>query len=137
MKVLFSVMVMVFSLVVHAQHKFIEMTPPKAKPYLKKQLERMDAIKAFKLKGHIGESDNAMLAIRESKGLKPQQIEKMNKLVAEENKDRKAIFEEIAKFNKLNKSEKEILIKSAYETYRNTDAKGIYYKEKNTWQKRY
>ena len=60
---------------------------------------------------------------------------RMKTLVEEENKDRKIIYDEIAK--PINYPlRKTMLIQSAYETYRNTDAKGIYYRE-NVWHKRF
>lgn len=137
MKVLIGLMSLFFLSVSFAQHKFIEMNPPKNKPYMKSQVERMDLIKAHKLTGVLGETETAMLAIHDTKGLNPRQIKRANELMEAENKDRKAIFAEIARFNKLNEKEKELLIRSAYEAYRNTDAKGTYYFEKKAWHKKY
>lgn len=137
MKVLITLSFMLLSWVALAQHKIIEMNPPKAKPYLNRQIERMDLVKAHKLKGYIGEEDNGLLAIRETKGLSAKQIERMKTMVSEENKDRQGVYDEIVKFNKLSDKEREILIRSAYETSRNIDKKGIYYKEKGQWLKRF
>ncbi len=137
MKVLLMSLCLLAATLVQAQHKFIEMNPPKAKPYLKSQLERMDAINQFRNEGVIGETDSAMLAIHDTSKLKAAQIKKVKEVMDAENKDRKAILDEIAKFNKLTDKEKEILIRSAYETHKNRSIKNSYYFEKDAWHKKY
>lgn len=117
--------------------KKIEMNPPAAKKYLKSQLNRMDQVRRYKILGYIGEGEQAVLVVRDTKGLAKADQEKLNKVVVEENADRKAIFAAIAKYNKLSSQEYDFLLKSAYETYRNTDPKGTYYYEGRQWQKRY
>jgi uncharacterized protein len=119
-----------------AQYKVLDMKPPKAQKYLKSQLARMDELRKYKYAGSIGETDQATVAIRDVKGLAESEQKKIKKVVDDENRDRKFIFNEIAKFNKLDKTEYGFLIKSAYETYRNTDAKGTYYLENKKWLKK-
>lgn len=137
MKVLLLFISLVTATLVQAQHKILEMNPPKAKPFMKNQLHRMEAIREYKLKGIIGETDSAMLAVRETGSMKPDQVKKVKDLVAAENKDRTAIYNEIGRFNKLNEKEKDILIRSAYETSKNRDIKNTYFFEKNAWHKKY
>lgn len=137
MKVLVFALSFLFIISATAQHKFIEMNPPKAKKYMKNQIERMDLVKAHKLTGVLGETEKGMLGLHDISKLKPTQVKRAKDLMEAENKDRKAIFDEIARFNKLNAQEKELLLKSAFETYRNTDAKGTFYFEKAAWHKKY
>lgn len=137
MKVVLSLLLIGFAISSSAQHKMIEMYPPKAKSAIKAQQTRIDIINAHKYKGVLGEADNAMLALHETKGLSEKQIQFAKELIDKENKDRKIIFDEIAKYNKLSEKEKEFLIRSAFETYRNTSFKGTYYFEKNVWHKKY
>ncbi len=128
---------LLFSFPLLAQYKKFEMNPPAAKKYLKSQLNRMDQVRKYKILGYIGEAEQAVLSVRDIKSLTKTEQEKIKKTVDEENADRKAIFSAIAKYNKLNKHEYGFLLKSAYETYRNTDPKGTYYYEGRQWQKRY
>jgi uncharacterized protein len=138
MKVLYTfLLVVLFSMISEAQYKILEMSPPAAKKYLKSQLARMDDVRKHKFAGHIGEAEGGMLAIHEIKSLPKTDQDKIKKLVELENKDRKAIFAAVAKHNKLNSKEKEMLSRSAFETYRNMDAKGVYYFENKKWQKKY
>lgn len=97
----------------------------------------MNDVRKYKHSGHIGEADDAMLAIRDIKNLPNAEQEKVKKIVTDENKDRKGIYKAIAQFNKLNEKEKKMLIDSAYETYRNTDAKETYHFENKKWIKKY
>lgn len=137
MKALVLLMGILATTLVQAQQKFIEMNPPKAKPFLKSQLDRMDSVKEYKYKGIIGETDKALLAVRETGAMKPEDVKKVKAVVDGENKDRKAIYDEIARYNKLSVKEKEILIRSAFETMKNRDIKNTYYFEKNAWHKKY
>lgn len=128
---------LIFFTTSQAQYKILEMSPPAAKKYLKSQLSRMDEVRKHKFSGYIGEAEGGMLAIHDIKSLPKAEQEKIKKLVELENKDRKAIFAAVAKHNKLNAKEKEMLSRSAFETYRNMDAKGVYYFENKKWQKKY
>ncbi len=138
MKSLFLVWILslLFSPVM-AQYKMLEMSPPKAKKILKTQLARMDEVRKYKQLGYIGEVETAFLDIRDPKVVPKADIEKVKKVVVDENKDRKTLYAVIAAHNKLNAKEKEMFIRSAYETYRNTDAKESYYFENKKWQKKY
>jgi uncharacterized protein YdbL (DUF1318 family) len=135
-RLLFFISILFFNLGAQAQYKVLEMKPPAAKKHLKSQLERMDLVRKYKRTGQIGETDQATLAIREPKAIAAAELKQIKKVVDDENRDRQRIFDEIAKFNKLNKQEQGFLIKSAYETYRNTDAKGSYYLENKKWFKK-
>lgn len=134
---IFVLTLILFLSPVGAQYKMLEMSPPKAKKILKNQLARMDEVRKYKQLGYIGESETAFLDIREMKAIPKADQEKVKKVVADENKDRKNLYAVIAVHNKLNEKEKAMLIRSAFETYRNTDAKEMYYFENKKWQKKY
>lgn len=138
MKALIGLIILAFSpLVWSYNYKIPKMTPPKAVKWQKRQLERMDIIDSIKGKGYAGESDNGLLKIRDLKGLKDVEKKVVEQSVADENIDRTNIYKEIAAYNKMKPHEKELLIKNAYEVYRNTSKKGTFYFEKGVWQKHY
>lgn len=133
----FLLLVLVLPQLGNAQYKMIEMNPPKAKAPLKRQLDRMSQVQKYKFKGVIGETDQATIAIHDAKNLSKKEHDEVKKMVDAENKDRTSIFQAIIDFNKLNKKEREILVKSAFDTYKGIDAKGTFYYENKTWQKKY
>ncbi len=137
MKFLIFIAFVLGSLSASAEPKFLEMSPPKAKAHQKKQVERLHPLRMFKFKGYIGENSEGYLSIRELTGVAKAEQEKIKKMVADENKDRAAIYKEIIVFNKLNEQEKGFLIKSAFDTLRATDAKGTYHYENEKWQRKY
>jgi uncharacterized protein len=118
-------------------HKFYNMTPPKAKALQKRQVKRMAAIRDFKMGGFIGETDSGLLAIHDVKQVNARNQKVLKKLVEDENKDRQQIYNEIMVYNKLKPEQKPALIQNFFEVYRNTDPKGTYYYEKKVWQKHY
>lgn len=97
----------------------------------------MDEIRKHKFSGYIGEADNGMLAIREIKTLSKDEQKKISKLVDDENRDRKQIYAILGKHNKLNEKEKAMLIRSAYETYKNMDSKKTYHFENKKWLQKF
>lgn len=117
--------------------KPIEMSPPKVKPYEKRQVARVPDIRKYKALGYIGESETGFLAINPTQAGKAEVQAQVKKLIDEENKDRQAVVNEVVKYNKLNAKQKEILIKTIYEVFRDSSAKGTFYFEKGTWQKHF
>ena len=97
----------------------------------------MDDIRKYKFAGYIGEADTGMLAIREIKALSKDEQKKITKLVEDENKDRKQIYAILGKHNKLSEKEKVMLIRSAYETYKNMDSKKTYHFENKKWLQKF
>jgi uncharacterized protein YdbL (DUF1318 family) len=133
----FSIFVMVLSMTAAGQYKILQMSPPAAKKHFKSQLTRMDEIRKNKFAGYIGEADNGMLAIRDIKALSKDEQKKITKLVDDENKDRKQIYAILIKHNKLNEKEKAMLVRSAYETYKNMDSKKTYHLENKKWLQKF
>lgn len=113
------------------------MDPPSIAKQKQQQVGRMRAVKLYKAKGHIGESDNGMLAIREPKMINKEELAVIQKLVDEENRDRAVIIDEISKVNKFDEKKKQQFVNVYYSTWKNVDPKGTYYFEKSTWQKKY
>ncbi len=120
-----------------AQFKKIEMAPPAAKKIQERRLSRYNPILLNKMKGYIGETESGMLAIVDPKLIPAKEQDSIKKLVLEENKDRETWYKEIIVYNKLSAKEKEFLIKSAYGSFKGTDAKGTYHYEGKKWQKKY
>ena len=56
---------------------------------------------------------------------------------ADENKDRLEWYKAVIAYNKLSEKQKGFLIKSSYDTFKGTDAKGTYHYENKKWQKKY
>ncbi len=132
-----SILMMACSLTASGQYKILQMSPPAAKKHFKSQLSRMDDIRKNKFAGYIGEADTGMLAIREIKALSKDEQKKITKLVDDENKDRKKIYAILMKHNKLNEKERAMLIRSAYETYKNMDSKKTYHFENKKWLQKF
>lgn len=122
---------------VYAQYKILQMQPPGSKKYYQSQLQRMDVVKKYKYSGAIGESDDGLLAIHDIKTLNKKEQETVQKTVASENKDRESIYKLVIKHNKLDAKEKKMFIESAFETYKNTDAKGTFFRQNNKWQQKF
>jgi len=120
-----------------AQAKKIEMSPPSVKQLQLRRVDRQTALLVAKFKGYIGETDQGLIAVRDMKRLAKNEQEKITQLVTAENQDRLTWYKEVISFNKLNEQEKGFLIKSAFDTFKGTDAKGTYYYENKKWQKKY
>lgn len=132
-----SILIVACSLAAFGQYKILQMSPPAAKKYFKSQLSRMDDIRKNKFSGYIGEADTGLLAIREVKSLSKDEQKKIIKLLDDENKDRTQIYAILIKHNKLNEKEKTMLIRSAYETYKNMDSKKTYHFENKKWLQKF
>jgi uncharacterized protein YdbL (DUF1318 family) len=65
--------------------------------------ERFSALRPFYKKGAIGENNRGYLQMRDTKGLTLKEKSTLKRLVREENADRKALYEEIVRVNKLAK----------------------------------
>lgn len=61
--------------------------------------KRFDQIQAIKARGHAGESNRGYLELRNPDTLSPAERNEMQRLIAAENADRKALYEEVAKLN--------------------------------------
>lgn len=138
MRLLFIVMFLLLCKGALAQENLnFNMTPGSIAKINQSQIERSSKIQFYKNKGQIGEAEGAMLAIREPKTIKADELAVIKKLVDEENKDRTVEINEIAKANKFDAAKKAHLIKAYFETKKGTDAKGTYFFESNVWQKKY
>lgn len=66
--------------------------------------KRVDEIIALKRRGVLGETNDGKLAVKDPTSLKKLETRKVDQLVAEENKDRTALYEEVLKSNGLQKA---------------------------------
>lgn len=60
---------------------------------------RSDSIKPFMDKGNVGIAQDGLLAVRSTEGVNLKERAEVNQLVEAENRDREALYEEIAKAN--------------------------------------
>ena len=74
---------------------------PKAKEIQSRQASRISEIVEQKQAGLLGETADGLLVLRDAKKLKPLLQAKVDKLVKEENSDREALYDDVAKFNNL------------------------------------
>lgn len=73
---------------------------PKVKALADKMRQRYPEIQALKSKGYVGETNRGYLELRPSDDLKGDEKNAAQKLIAAENADRKALYQEIVGLNK-------------------------------------
>lgn len=78
----------------------IEVTTPAIRALKKSMKERFPLLRPFYDKGSIGETNMGLLEVRTVAGLNLKQKADLNRLVAQENKERRDLYEEIMKANK-------------------------------------
>ena len=84
----------------YAQDADVNVTTPAIRTLKKSIQDRAASIKPYMDKGNVGISNQGTLVIRNSKGLNLKEKAKLNRLIDAENKDRNALYMEIAKANK-------------------------------------
>ena len=83
----------------HAQEADINVTTPAIRTLKKSIKERAESIKPFMDKGNAGISNQGLLVQRNNDGLNLKDKARLKRLLAAENKDRNALYSEIAKAN--------------------------------------
>ena len=135
------IIILVLSLLVartHAvEYKKFEMNPPAAKAVNARRLQRYKSILIYKFQGYIGETEQGMLKVRDLSKAPAADRPLIQKTVDDENKDRLEWYKAVIAYNKLSEKQKGFLIKSSYDTFKGTDAKGTYHYENKKWQKKY
>jgi len=86
-----------------AQDADINVTNPAIRALKESIKKRSDAIKPYMNRGNIGIAQDGLLAIRSADGLNLKERAEVNQLVDAENKDREALYAEIAKANNIPK----------------------------------
>ena len=86
-----------------AQDADINVTNPAIRALKESIKKRSDAIKPYMNRGNIGIAQDGLLAIRSADGLNLKERAEVNQLIDAENKDREALYAEIAKANSIPK----------------------------------
>jgi uncharacterized protein YdbL (DUF1318 family) len=93
----------IFSLIgpeqVHAQEADVNVTTPAIRALKESIQARADSIKPFMDSGYAGISNDGLLVIRKTEGLNLKDKANLTRLIDAENKDREALYAEIAKAN--------------------------------------
>jgi uncharacterized protein len=97
--------IMAFSLirVAHAQEADINISNPTIRALKDSIKQRSDAIKPYMERGNVGIGQDGLLAIRGTDGLSLKERADAKQLVDAENRDREALYAEIAKANNITK----------------------------------
>ncbi len=84
----------------HAQNADINVTTPAIRALKGSIKQRSQAVKPFMDRGNVGLGNAGLLVFRNNDGLKLKDKAQLKRLIAAENKDRNALYGEIAKANK-------------------------------------
>ena len=119
-----------------AQDADINVTNPAIRALKDSIKKRSDAIKPYMDRGNIGIAQDGLLAIRSADGLNLKERAEANQLIDAENKDREALYAEIAKANGIPKENipkiKSIFAKSWIEQAQ----PGWWIQSNGNWQKK-
>ncbi len=85
--------------VAYAQEADINVTTPAIRALKESIGQRSDAIKPYMDRGNVGIGKDGLLVVRTSVGLSLKEQASVNRLVQAENRDREALYSEIAKAN--------------------------------------
>jgi uncharacterized protein YdbL (DUF1318 family) len=84
-----------------AQEADINVTNPAIRALKESIRKRSDALKPYLDKGNVGIGQDGLLAVRSADGLNLKERAEVNQLIEAENKDREALYVEIAKANSI------------------------------------
>ena len=119
-----------------AQDADINVTNPAIRALKDSIKKRSDAIKPYMDRGNIGIAQDGLLTIRSADGLNLKERAEVNQLIDAENKDREALYAEIAKANSIPKENipkiKSIFAKSWIEQAQ----PGWWIQSNGNWQKK-
>lgn len=121
---------------VAAQETDINVTNPAIRALKESIRKRSDALKPYLDKGNVGIGQDGLLALRSADGLNLKERADVNQLIEAENKDREALYGEIAKANSISSDNipriKSIFAKSWIEQAR----PGWWIQSGGNWQKK-
>jgi uncharacterized protein YdbL (DUF1318 family) len=92
---------------------------------------RVDDVIADKRAGSLGETNDGYLAVHEPKKLKPLLLKKLDKLVADENKDRKELYEHLVSANGLRKEHLKEIQKKFARSFQAESPSGTWVEDEN------
>lgn len=90
-----------FTRTAHAQEPDINVSNPAIRALRDSIKQRSDAIKPFMDRGNVGIGQDGLLVVRNSDGLSLKERAEITQLVDAENRDREALYAEIAKANNI------------------------------------
>jgi uncharacterized protein YdbL (DUF1318 family) len=90
-----------FTRAAHAQEPDINVSNPAIRALRDSIKQRSDAIKPFMDRGNVGIGQDGLLVVRSSDGLSLKERAEITQLVDAENRDREALYAEIAKANNI------------------------------------
>ena len=99
---------------------------PKALAIREKLRDRLPEILAQKREGVLGESNEGMLILKDKTKLKPLLMKKVEKLVDDENSDRKDLYNEVTKLNGLPSSRTKNVQKSFSRSFQSESPSGTW-----------
>ena len=116
---------------VYADEIDLNLTTPAIRKMIDSMKARNTEIMQFKDKGVIGETNDGILAIRDMNGLGGEEIRTVKRLLRAENKDREALYKELAVANKIDPADID-RIKAVFAKTRISKAKpGHWYHDEN------
>jgi uncharacterized protein YdbL (DUF1318 family) len=83
----------------HAQEPDVNVTTPAIRALKKSIRDRADSIKPYMDRGSAGISSEGLIALRSKEGLSLKEKAQLNRIIKAENRDREALYLEIAKAN--------------------------------------
>ena len=120
----------------HAQIN-IEVSTPAIRALKDSMRERFPQLKPFYDKGSIGENNVGLLETRDISGLNLKEKADLNRLVDSENKDRKSLYTEIIKANKLGQENLLQVQKIFANSWRDKSQSGWWIQnDKGEWEKK-
>lgn len=119
----------------HAAQANINVNTPAIQSIRRSMAKRQQAMRGFYQSGAIGFSDNGFVAVRSLKGVALGDRNKLKKLVASDNKDRKALYREIAKANGHPEWEQQVQSTFA-KVWIQEAGRGYWYKSGGSWKQK-
>ncbi len=121
--------------VAYAQAEF-KVDSPKAKEIQGRQKSRLSEVTDLLANGQIGEGADGLLEVKASDA-KPLLMKKIEKVVKEENSDRKDLYDEVAKTNNISSSAKDQVQSSFAKSFQSAAPKGAWVEaKKGSWNKK-
>ncbi|MCB0414023.1 MAG: DUF1318 domain-containing protein [Bdellovibrionales bacterium] len=108
----------------------------KAQAILKNQASRLAKIDKYKSMGVLGENSNGMLVVKDPSKLKKLEQKMIDKLVSEENEDRKDLYSEVMNANNIGAGQKSQVISSFSKSFIENSPKGTWVEKDGAWSQK-
>jgi|GEM_PF-4732252 len=107
---------------------------PTVRKIRRSQAKRLNKIYYYKQQFLIGETDQGLLGVRPSARMPSSSQAKVKSLVKAENKDREKLYQIVAKKERFDKKQQQMLRMQFFESYRRWDPRGAYFAVDRAWQ---